>query len=40
MAGLLTGKVPDVAGKKVVVYVTGGNVSCSEMKKFVGEEDV
>ncbi|GFS03635.1 L-threonine dehydratase catabolic TdcB-like [Elysia marginata] len=39
MAALFSGKVPDVEGKKVVVYVTGGNVSCAEMKKFIGEED-
>ncbi|RUS85820.1 hypothetical protein EGW08_006449 [Elysia chlorotica] len=40
MAALVSGKVPDVAGNKVVVYVTGGNVSCLDMKKFVGEDDI
>ncbi|GFO14409.1 L-threonine dehydratase catabolic tdcb-like [Plakobranchus ocellatus] len=39
LAALFAGKVPDVAGKKVVVYVTGGNVSCTELRKFIGEEE-
>jgi len=30
-AALLSGKVPDIEGKKVVVYITGGNVSTSEL---------
>ncbi|XP_076114713.1 L-threonine ammonia-lyase-like isoform X1 [Mytilus galloprovincialis] len=31
MAALLGGHVPDIEGKKIVVFVTGGNVSPSEM---------
>ena len=31
MAALLNGHVPDVEGKKIVVFVTGGNVTPSEM---------
>ncbi|XP_005111982.1 L-threonine dehydratase catabolic TdcB isoform X2 [Aplysia californica] len=34
-AALLSGKVPDVEGKKVVVYITGGNVSCSELSDIM-----
>lgn len=31
MAALLGGHVPDIEGKKIVVFVTGGNVTPSEM---------
>lgn len=31
MAALVNGRIPDVAGKKVVVFVTGGNVTPEEM---------
>ncbi|XP_033745239.1 serine racemase-like isoform X1 [Pecten maximus] len=31
MAALINGHIPDVAGKKVVVFVTGGNVTPEEM---------
>ena len=31
MAALLYGHIPDVAGKKVLVYLTGGNVTPEEM---------
>ena len=36
-AALICGKIPDVEGKKVVVYVTGGNVSIAELAKLLQE---
>ena len=35
MAALLHGKVPDVKDKKVVVVVTGGNVTIDEMTQLL-----
>ena len=34
-AALLSGKVPDIEGKKVVVYITGGNVSTAELSDLI-----
>ncbi|XP_060074158.1 L-threonine dehydratase catabolic TdcB-like isoform X1 [Ylistrum balloti] len=31
MAALINGRIPDVTGKKVVVFVTGGNITSEEM---------
>ncbi|CAG5120203.1 unnamed protein product [Candidula unifasciata] len=35
LAAVLAGKVPYIQGKKVVVYVTGGNVTCEEMSQYL-----
>lgn len=35
MAALIGGHIPNINGKKVVVYVTGGNVTLSEMTGFL-----
>ena len=35
MAVLLSSKVPDVEGKSVAVFITGGNVSPTELTKYV-----
>ncbi|BFZ08713.1 hypothetical protein BsWGS_11754 [Bradybaena similaris] len=35
LAAVLTGKVPDIQGKKVVVYVTGCNVTCDELSQYL-----
>jgi len=32
MAGLLSGKIKDIAGKSVAVFLTGGNVSVGELQ--------
>ncbi|CAL1528527.1 unnamed protein product [Lymnaea stagnalis] len=37
LAALLNGKVPDVEGKKVVVYISGGNVTPSELALYIPE---
>ncbi|KAH9510116.1 hypothetical protein Btru_043507 [Bulinus truncatus] len=38
LAAVLTGKVPNIQGKKVVVYISGGNVSCTELQKLIPED--
>ncbi|XP_059175865.1 L-threonine dehydratase catabolic TdcB-like isoform X2 [Physella acuta] len=38
LAAVLSGKVPDIEGKKVVVYISGGNVTCSELAFYMKEE--
>ena len=35
MAALLSGKVGDISAKRVVVFVTGGNVSSEELEKHL-----
>lgn len=35
LAAVLAGKVPDIQGKKVVVYITGSNVTCEEMSQYL-----
>eukprot|EP00058_Branchiostoma_floridae_P014237 XP_002599725.1 hypothetical protein BRAFLDRAFT_62156 [Branchiostoma floridae] len=35
-AALMSGKIPDVKGKKVVVVITGGNVTTQELSKICG----
>ena len=35
MAALLSGKVGDISDKRVVVFVTGGNVSSEELEKHL-----
>eukprot|EP00112_Aurelia_sp_Birch-Aquarium-sp1_P003785 Seg1427.3 transcript_id=Seg1427.3/GoldUCD/mRNA.D3Y31 product="putative serine racemase" protein_id=Seg1427.3/GoldUCD/D3Y31 len=37
VAAVLSNKVPDIEGKKVVAFITGGNVSPSELGNIVGE---
>ena len=34
-AALLCGKIPDVEGKSVVVFLNGSNVSASDLKDIV-----
>ena len=34
-AALLSGKVPDVENKSVVVFLTGSNVSASDLQRYV-----
>ena len=36
VAAVLSKKVPDIAGKKVVAFVTGGNVSPHELQEKCG----
>uniref|UniRef100_A0A2C9JNX0 L-serine deaminase n=1 Tax=Biomphalaria glabrata TaxID=6526 RepID=A0A2C9JNX0_BIOGL len=38
LAAVLAGKVPNIAGKKVVVYISGGNISCAELQKLIPED--
>lgn len=38
MAALVHGHIPDVAGKKVVVFVTGGNVTPEEMTLHIHDK--
>ncbi|XP_035660329.1 probable serine racemase [Branchiostoma floridae] len=35
-AAVMSGKIPDVKGKKVVVVITGGNVTTQELNKICG----
>ena len=35
MTALLTGKIKDIRGKKVVVVLTGGNITPSELAKLI-----
>ena len=35
MAAILNNKIPDVAGKNVVVLITGSNVTLSEMSSYI-----
>lgn len=35
IAALICGRVPDIAGKKVVAFITGRNITPSELLKLV-----
>ena len=36
MTAVLTGKIKDIEGKKVVVVLTGGNITPNELAKLIG----
>ncbi len=40
VAAVLTNKVPDTAGKKVVAFITGGNVSPLELDQILNPKSV